>query len=136
MIGLTRGKVAVEPMFDPDESPGGIIIPDMAKERCDQGIIKYVGEGVDEYKIGDHVLFSGYTGTTVRLEDEGILIIFHSDFIVCRIDSPDTDVPGLYFRDNTGEYWTATREMATKFIADSVAQVKIVGRKSNKPSYD
>jgi len=98
MIKVPREKIAVSPIFDPDESPGGIIIPDIAKERCDQGMVKYIGADVEDIEIGDYVLFSGYTGTTVKLDGEGYLIIMHKDFVTCKVDNPDTDVAGLYFK--------------------------------------
>lgn len=122
MIRLTAGKIAVDPMFDPDEAfEGGIIvIPDHLKGKVDQGIVRYIGpDVVHDIRIGDHVLFSAYSGTTIRVEGEGLLIILHSDFITCVLESPDTEVPGLYFYDGE-QYWPATREMATKFIADAV----------------
>lgn len=122
MIRIPHSKIAVDPMPDPDVSPGGIIIPDEAKDKCDQGIVRYIGEDVHDIRVGDHVLFSAYSGTVVKLEGEGILIILHAEFVTCIIQSADTDIPGLYFRDTDGTYWNATREMATRFIADAVAQ--------------
>lgn len=127
MIGLIKDQIAVTPIFDPtyagaeyaDPSlgkPVDLWIPDEARERCDQGIIKYVGPDVKEAKIGMYVLFSGYTGTLIELENEGKLIIFREDFIVCEVLPPDTDVPGLYFRGPDG-YFTATYEMAMELIS-------------------
>lgn len=123
MIRLTSGKIAVDPLFDPEVTSGGIIIPDIAKDKVDQGIVRYIGSDVADINIGDHVLFSAYSGTTVRLEGEGLLIILHSDFVTCIIEQVDSEVPGLYFKDGLGEYWPATREMATQFIAWSMEPV-------------
>lgn len=133
MLKVGRNKVVITPMFDDDISKGGIIIPDVAKERCDQGIVKYIGEDVHDLEVGDYVLFSGYSGTTVRLEDEGIVIIMHEDFITCKIEPPETEVSGLYFRDTDGVYWTATYEMAIDLIRRSVQEardVQIANRKT------
>jgi co-chaperonin GroES (HSP10) len=125
MIRLTENKIAVEPIWDSDYSPSGlIIIPDEAKERCDQGIVKYVGPKVKDLKIGDYVLFSGYTGTTVRLEGEGIFIIMREDFVTAIVEEPATDIPGLYFRDKNGEYWTATYEMAMRLMAKRLQEIQ------------
>lgn len=118
MISLPGNKVGVDGIPDPDSSLGGIIIPDMAKKRTKQGIVKYVGPDVKYVKIGDHVVFSGYTGTTVLLEGEGVIIIMPEDFITCLLEAPDTDVPGLYFKGSDGQYFTATYEMAMAVITD------------------
>jgi co-chaperonin GroES (HSP10) len=102
MIRLPRGRVAVTSIPDPDISKGGIIIPNEARERDDQGFIKYLGEDCEDFEVGEYVLFSGYTGTLVHLEDEGSLIIMHKDFIIAKIEDPGTQVPGLYYRDKKG----------------------------------
>lgn len=140
MIKVIGRNIAVEPRFDANVSPGGIIIPEMAQERCDQGIVKYIGPDVIDIKVGDYVLFSGYTGTNVRLEDEGILIILNEEFVTCLIYPPDTDIPGLFFRSKEGEYFTATYEMAMRVIMDAFQtpefdkRFKIHNRKLNRPS--
>lgn len=120
MITLLRDNIAVVPIFDPDLSPGGIIIPDMAKERCDQGIVKYVGPKTKILKAGDYVIFSGYTGTMVRIEDEGRLIIMPEKFVVAQLPEPaNVEVDGLYFRGKDGKFFRATYEMAMEIVADS-----------------
>jgi len=120
MIKLPRNNIAVVPIYDPDYSPSGrIIIPEQAKERCDQGIVKYLGPEVKDLKIGDYVLFSGYTGTLIRMEGEGSLIIMSEDFVTCVVaDVPDVDVPGLYFRGPDG-YFMASYEMALEIIGEA-----------------
>jgi chaperonin GroES len=139
MIKLLGRQIAVDPRLDSEKSSGGLYIPEIAQERADQGIVKYVGPDVIDVKIGDYVLFSGYTGTTVKLEDEGLLIIMHEDFVTCLIFPPDTEVPGLYFRDKQGEYFPATYEMATTIIMHAFsspefdAKFKIHNRKNNRP---
>lgn len=121
MIRLTRNKVAVEPVFDPDTTKGGIFIPDIAKERCDQGIVKYTGPECKFLVPGDYVLFSGYTGTLVHLEGEGLLIIFPEEFAVCIIYPPgETVVPGVYLKSKSKEYFEATWESLTTLMADAI----------------
>lgn len=102
MFKPRRHKVAVDPFYDPDfynPETRHIIIPESAKERSDQGIIKYLGADVsDDLKIGDHVIFSGYTGTTIAVDKE-ILIEIHQDFIKAKVNTDDDEtVPGLFFR--------------------------------------
>lgn len=116
---LLEDKIAVTPIYDPDRI-GSIYIPDSAQERCDQGIVKYIGPDVKEIKIGDYVLFSGYTGTLVEIADEGTVIIFPEEFATAILpDPPTTEIPGLYFRSRDGEYFAATYEDAMGFIAEA-----------------
>jgi chaperonin GroES len=135
MIKLLKNQVAVEPIHDPDfnnTTTRLIKIPDFAKERSDQGIVKYLGEDTDpEIQIGDHVIFSGYTGTTIMIDKE-LLIIMHSDFIKAKIDIDTYPVPGLYFKGRVGSeeieiavkhaFHTArTHEIASEIILKAIA---------------
>lgn len=138
MIRLPLNKIAVEPLQDPDKI-GSLYVPDMAKQRCDQGIVRYIGPDVKDIGVGDHVLFSGYTGQTVALEGEGVLIILPEDFVVARIDDIGTTITGLYFMDEDGSYFTATyeqifyliaREMQARGLSD---QVKITNALESRP---
>ena len=138
MIGLIRNKVAVEPIHDPDKI-GSIYVPDQAKERCDQGIVKYIGPEVTSVGVGDYVLFSGYTGQTIKLEDEGILIIMPEDFIVLKIEPPDTSIRGIYFKDEHGVFFPATYEQVFYLIARQMQEegtserFKIKNLKESRP---
>lgn len=118
MISLTGNKVGVDGIPDPETTLGGLWIPDQAKRRTKQGIVKYVGPDVTLVKVGDHVVFSGYTGTTVLLEGEGAIIIMPETFITCKLETPDTDIPGLFFKGSDGQFFTATYEMAIAIITD------------------
>ena len=87
-FSLPKDKVGIEPIFDSDTSPGGIIIPEMSKGRCAQGIVKAIGPDVENVSIGDYVLFSGYDGQLLAYGDE-IMIILPEDYIAAKlIDSP------------------------------------------------
>lgn len=144
MIKIPRGKVACVPLFDPSMTRSGLLhIPDMAKQRCDQGLVKYVGipekDSKLDVKIGDHILFSGYTGTLVDLEGEGLLIILPVNFITAKIYDPPTDIPGLYFQGDDKEYFTATYEMAMDLIARGLERTKWyrgLDVKVNKPDVE
>jgi len=105
----------IDPIDDADESPGGIIIPEMAKERTKQGIVKYVGSDCVLVSIGDWVLFNGYAGVLIFLEGEGRLISMDERDINCICGPSEwasTHVPGLYYKDNREEFFTATFESA------------------------
>ena len=124
MISVLDNKVAVKPLYDPDVI-GHIIIPDQAKERCDQGIVKAIGARVKEIcpelELGMHILFSGYDGSLIELEDEGLFLVMPVEFVRAIIFPPNIgDIPGLYFKDKDGETWTATYEQAQELIARAV----------------
>lgn len=123
MISMIEDKVAVIPLFDPDKSKGGIWIPEMAKDRCDQGIVKYVGPLCKYTKPGDYVLFSGYTGTALQIEDEGVLIIMREEGVVGAFVGnvvDDTEIPGLFFEGEKDKgkrtFFPATYEFALDLI--------------------
>lgn len=87
MLYMLDDRVAVIPVEDPDMI-GSLWIPDQAKRRSDQGIIKYRGDNVKELRVGDHVLFSQYSGTRITQQDEGHLIIMKESDILALIGEP------------------------------------------------
>jgi len=120
VMRVPGSNVACVPIFDSDMTESKLLyIPDMAKDRCDQGIVKYVGPLVRWVKPGDHVLFSGYSGTLLSVAGEGRLIVMPERYLHAKVDPPDTDVPGLYFKSRDGVYFIATYEMAMELIADA-----------------
>lgn len=68
---------------------GGIIIPDTAKEKPQEGVILAVGTGKFEkgqtiplaVKEGDHVLFGKYAGTEIKIEGEELLILREEEIL-------------------------------------------------------
>lgn len=69
-------KLVIHPLKDSMISPGGIIKPDTARQREDQGIIVSKGQNVSaELEIGDHVCFSPYSGDKVPTENGEFFII-------------------------------------------------------------
>jgi chaperonin GroES len=82
--------VLVKPIDEPEVKRGGIIIPDTAKEKPQQGEVIAVGKGrvLDsgeraalEVKKGDKVLFRKYSGTEINIENEKYLILGESDIL-------------------------------------------------------
>lgn len=143
MITVPLNKIAITPIFDADISRGGIIIPEVAKERCDQGIIKYVGDNVKGLKPGDYVLFPGWSGTLIALEGEGNLIIMLAKDVRAILHPPETEIDGLYFKikqhrysiqdkipipdvlnqDGAYKYIPATYEMVANLLADTFQNI-------------
>ena len=78
-------KVLVQPdQVEDQKSPGGIIIPDTAKEKPQKG--KVVAVGTDEelknvIKIGDQVVFGKYTGDELEYEGKKYLVVQRSDIL-------------------------------------------------------
>jgi chaperonin GroES len=83
-------RVVVRRIEEDERTKGGIIIPDTAKEKPQQGEIVAVGPGArDEkgqivpldVKAGDRVLFGKWSGTEVKLDGEELLIMKESDIL-------------------------------------------------------
>ncbi|MEO9612169.1 MAG: co-chaperone GroES [Nitratireductor sp.] len=83
-------RVVVRRVESEEKTKGGIIIPDTAKEKPQEGEIIAVGSGArDEsgklvpldVKVGDRVLFGKWSGTEVKLNDEDLLIMKESDIM-------------------------------------------------------
>ncbi|MDZ7262959.1 MAG: co-chaperone GroES [candidate division KSB1 bacterium] len=83
-------RVVVKPSEPEEKKQGGIIIPDTAKEKPQQGKIIAVGPGrvTDdgkkvpmEVKEGDIVLYGKYSGTEVTVDNEDLLIMRESDIL-------------------------------------------------------
>src|ERR1700684_3615254 len=81
-------RVVVRRIESNDRTAGGIIIPDTAKEKPQEGEIIAVGAGArDEsgkivsldVKVGDRILFGKWSGTEVKLDSEDLLIMKESD---------------------------------------------------------
>jgi chaperonin GroES len=83
-------RVVVRRVESEDRTKGGIIIPDTAKEKPQEGEIVGVGPGArDEngqiqpldVKVGDRVLFGKWSGTEVKIDGEELLIMKESDIM-------------------------------------------------------
>jgi chaperonin GroES len=83
-------RVVVERLEQEEKTAGGIIIPDTAKEKPQQGKVISVGPGArgDDGKIhpldvkpGDRVLFGKWSGTEVKVDGLELLIMKESDII-------------------------------------------------------
>jgi chaperonin GroES len=83
-------RVLVEPVEEKEVKRGGIIVPDTAKEKPTEGIVRAVGPGkLDEdgkrlpmeVKEGDRVLITKYGGTEIKLEDKEYKILSSEDVL-------------------------------------------------------
>ena len=85
-----RDRVIVRRLEEEEKTKGGIIIPDTAKEKPQQGEIIAVGNGKvlengDLVPLtvakGDRILFSKYAGTEVKIQGEELLIMREDDIL-------------------------------------------------------
>lgn len=77
-------RLLIRRIEEAESIKGGIIIPDTAKEKPQEGVVIAVGNGkiLDdgtrqnmEVKVGDHILMGKYSGTDIKVEDEEYLIL-------------------------------------------------------------
>jgi chaperonin GroES len=83
-------RVVIKPTPKEEVSKGGIVLPDTAKEKPQEGKIIAVGPGrltedgnriAMEVKKGDKVLYSKYAGTEFKLDDEELVIMREGDIL-------------------------------------------------------
>lgn len=76
-------RILVEPAAAEEKTASGIIIPDTAKEKPQEGTVIAVGEGTTDkpvtVKVGDKVLYGKYSGTELSLDGQEYLIMRNSD---------------------------------------------------------
>jgi len=86
-------RVVIKPTPKEEISRGGIVLPDTAKEKPQDGKIVAVGPGkltedgkrLDmEVKVGDKVIYSKYAGTEIKVDDEELIILRESDILAKR----------------------------------------------------
>ncbi|MDR0356432.1 MAG: co-chaperone GroES [Deltaproteobacteria bacterium] len=81
-------RILVKRLEEEEKTKGGIIIPDTAKEKPQQGKVVNVGEGkvldngsrvTPGVKVGETVLFGKYSGTEIKLDGQEYLILREDD---------------------------------------------------------
>jgi len=77
-------RLVVRRIEEKETAKGGIIIPDTAKEKTQEGEVLAVGNGkilengtkiALDVKVGDKILFGKYTGTEIKIDGEDVLIL-------------------------------------------------------------
>ena len=83
-------RVLIESLDSEEKTSGGIIIPDTAKEKPQEGKVIAVGPGSKndagkiaplDVKVGDHVLFGKWSGTEVKIDGKEYSIMKESDIM-------------------------------------------------------
>src|SRR6266481_4911190 len=97
-------RVLVQPLEEQEVKKGGIIIPDTAKEKPQEGKVVALGTGkIDDngkkvdftVKKGDKVLISKYGGTEIKIDDENYLIMREDDILDKKFGSPTITKDGV-----------------------------------------
>lgn len=91
-VEMLENRVLVRGATQPEVTAGGIIIPDAAKKRADQGVVVAVGAGIEyadtegnikhikvKVGVGDAVLFSKTTGIPITIEGEELILMRDGD---------------------------------------------------------
>src|SRR5512135_1384009 len=90
-------RVVVQPTAREEMTKSGIVIPDTAKEKPQEGLIMAVGPGriLDDgkhepmdLKAGDKVLYAKYAGTEFKLDGEDLLIVSARDILAVVVSRP------------------------------------------------
>ena len=83
-------RVVVKPIAKEEVTKSGIVLPDTAKEKPQEGTVVAIGSGLLwddrlrvplEVKEGDRVLFAKYAGTEFKMDDEELLILSEKDIL-------------------------------------------------------
>ena len=82
-------RVVVKRLEEKETAKGGIIIPDTAKEKPQEGEVMSVGAGKIEkgqrvpldVKVGDRILFGKYTGSDIKIDDQEYLILREEEIL-------------------------------------------------------
>ncbi len=85
-----QDRIVIKASPKEEVSKGGIVLPDTATEKSQEGKILAVGPGklsedgkriAMEVKVGDNVIYSKYAGTEFKLDDEEVVIMRESDIL-------------------------------------------------------
>jgi chaperonin GroES len=88
-------RVVIEAIEQEEITAGGIVLPETAKEKPQQGMVLAVGQGdrdddgkriAMDVSVGDKVLFAKYSGTEIKMDGKKLLILRESD-ILAIVDS-------------------------------------------------
>jgi len=87
-------RLVVKPIEKEEKTKGGIILPDTAKEKPQEGEVVAVGPGrmTDEgkriamdLKVGDRVIYSKYGGSEIKVDDVEMIILRESDILAKKV---------------------------------------------------
>lgn len=75
-------RVVVEPIEQDSMTAGGIVLPDTAKEKPQQGTVLAIGPDVEgELAEGNRVMYAKYAGTEVKMDGKEVIILKEEDIL-------------------------------------------------------
>jgi chaperonin GroES len=84
------GNVLIERSEGEEKSPGGIIIPDSAKEKPSEGIVAALAaDASEQIAVGDRVIYKKYGGTEITHDDKEYLIVPDSDVLAKYVEADE-----------------------------------------------
>lgn len=87
-------RLVVKPIEREEVTKGGIVLPDTAKEKPQEGKVLAVGPGrlsedgkriAMDVKVGDVVIYTKYGGTEIKVDDEEVIILRESDILAKKV---------------------------------------------------
>ena|SRR3989304_1157646 len=87
-------RIVVKPVEEEQKTKSGIILPDTAKEKPQEGEVIAVGKGrltedgkriAPEVKVGDRVLYAKYGGTEIKVDGQELMILRESDILAKKV---------------------------------------------------
>lgn len=93
-LNPTADRLVVRPIKQDEKTKGGIILPDTAKEKPQEGEVVAVGPGrmTDEgkripmeIKVGDRVIYAKYGGSEIKVDDVEMIILRESDILAKKV---------------------------------------------------
>jgi len=76
-----KERVFVSYAEEPEKTPGGIYLPDTAKEKPQKGKVEAIGDKVESVKVGDIILFDKYAGSKINIDGTEYLILKEEDIL-------------------------------------------------------
>lgn len=81
MLTPLGNRVLIEVIDIKEKTHSGLLIPDSAKEKPQEGVVKAVGKDVKRVGIGNRILFGKFTGFDLKLQDTEYLILNEDDIL-------------------------------------------------------
>jgi len=87
-------RLVVKPIEREEVTKGGIVLPDTAREKPQEGEVLAVGPGrlsedgkriAMDVRVGDIVIYAKYGGTEIKIEDEELVILRESDILAIKV---------------------------------------------------
>jgi chaperonin GroES len=87
-------RIVVEPLSSEEVTKGGIVLPDTAKEKPQEGKVIAIGKGkvlengsvqAPEVKVGDTILYGKYSGAEIKTKDGDTLLILREEEILAIV---------------------------------------------------